>query len=128
MKAEHGAWWGVPTTDGAHSPRRPIVSGHARTSNAAGTLGQTMRYYRVVKLEVIVPFFEINVQHRDGSAAVGARVVLSSTALLGGMSREVLTDSRGVAVVEMSSSGEASVIVNGARRQAVRPGRCVVTL
>jgi len=72
--------------------------------------------------------FEIHVQYSDGSPASGVRVVLSSSALLGGMSKPEWTDSHGRAVVELSTAASGTLYVDGRDRGTVRAGRSVVTL
>lgn len=58
-----------------------------------------------------------------GKWAKGARVSLSFDASLGGFSKEVYTDEQGMAVIEHSSTGMATVYVNGRTNGRIRtPG------
>lgn len=75
-----------------------------------------------------MPAFEIIVQHRDGSPARGARVVLESTALLGGMSDAVYTDGKGHAIATLSTASSGILYVNGQKIGKVSAGRSVVTV
>lgn len=70
-----------------------------------------------------MPYFEIIVQHRDGSPATGSRVVLGGS---WGMSGTVYTDRHGRAVVEISSQ-TPTIYVDGANCGKAHPGRSVVT-
>jgi hypothetical protein len=68
---------------------------------------------------------KVHVQHRDGSKATGARVVLSFG--FGGVTRPVFTDRYGVAIVPHETTGRANVIVSGTTRGAFHaPGETVV--
>ena len=71
----------------------------------------------------------ILVQHRDGSKASGVRVTLSFSGILSGMSSPVLTDRDGRAMISHTSTGEATVYVDGKDRGRVRtPGQFAFTL
>ena len=68
----------------------------------------------------------VHVQYRDGSPGSHLSVVLGFSA---GMTKQVFTDSRGEAVVEHSSVGQAKVYVSGnAYHSFSAPGRTAVTL
>lgn len=73
-----------------------------------------------------MPYSKVVVQYQSGSAASGISVVLSFSGL-GGVTKKVFTDSKGIAVVEHSSSGQAKVIVDGSTKGTMRaPGETVV--
>ncbi|MBI5794090.1 hypothetical protein HZA87_03320 [Candidatus Uhrbacteria bacterium] len=73
-----------------------------------------------------MPAFEVIVQHRDGTPAVGARVALSAVG--GGVTQESLSNSRGATVFTEVSTSEATVFVNGVKQHITRAGRTVVTI
>jgi len=63
----------------------------------------------------------IQVQYRSSGGPVsGARVSLSFTSGIGGVTGEASTDSRGIARIDHASVGEAKVIINGISRGTVR--------
>jgi hypothetical protein len=69
----------------------------------------------------------IHVLYRDGSKPSGVKVVLGFTGMLGGMSKPAYTDSRGVAVVEHASTGDADIYVSGNKVGSLRaPGESAV--
>ena len=73
-----------------------------------------------------MPLSTITVQHSDGSPARGVRVSLGFSF---GMTDAHLTDKYGVAVVEHSSVGRATVFAAGRDQGSFHaPGRYVVTL
>lgn len=75
-----------------------------------------------------MPSFEVQVQHRDGSPASGVRVVVESSAALGGISTPQWTDRSGRAVVDLSTAASGTLYVDGRNRGHVHCGRSVVTL
>ncbi len=55
----------------------------------------------------------IYVSYRDGSKPNGKKVIIGFSGLTGGMSRPAYTDRDGRALVEHSSTGRATVYVDG---------------
>lgn len=72
-----------------------------------------------------MPMSRIHVQYRDGSAARHVRVVLGFSA---GVTHDAYTDDHGDAIVEHTSSGQATVYVSGSDCGKFHaPGTFVVT-
>lgn len=68
-----------------------------------------------------MPTTTIKVQYQSSGGPVsGARVSLTFTGGIGGVSGTESTDSHGIARIDHSSAGEAKVIINGTSRGTVR--------
>ncbi len=77
-----------------------------------------------------MPASTVIVQHRDGSPARHIRVVIGFDGIFsGGMSRETYTNNYGEACVAHTSTGKATVYVDGKKYHTFHaPGRTAVTL
>lgn len=73
--------------------------------------------------------YVVHVQWRDGTPATGRRVSLGFSGLFsGGVTETVYTNQMGVAILQASCGGSATVYVDGRDRGITAPGDFVVTL